>query len=106
MPKKPPTTSKKTLAPPTGVRLRNIQIRLTPLEADRVETHIRAVGLESPVEVKPGAYAKAALLAYPQHRKLVDELQKLRDRFADEPSAAPIAMGTIVQVLGKLLEAR
>ncbi len=57
--------------------LRNIQIRLNPEERPRVQRDIALLRETSVVEVKPGAYAKAALLAYPRFLRLEAGLRSL-----------------------------
>jgi hypothetical protein len=63
---------------PASIRqLRNIQIRLNPDDALRVQRDISLFQETSVVEVRPGAYAKAALLAYPRFRRMEVALRTL-----------------------------
>jgi hypothetical protein len=57
--------------------LRNIQIRLNPADALRVQRDITLFQETAVVEVRPGAYAKAALLAYPRFRRMEAALRAL-----------------------------
>lgn len=67
-----PTTSRKTLAPPGR---RAIQIRLNPDEAKQIDDERALAGAASGVQIKPGAYAKAALLGHYRLHELVKSLR-------------------------------
>ena len=68
-------STKKTGASPG--RLRNIHVRLNPAEAARVESDMNIFRETNVGALKPGAYAKAAVLAYPRYRRMEAELRDI-----------------------------
>lgn len=68
-------TSKKTDA--AAKQLRHIHVRLNPAEASRVESDMNSFRETNVGDLRPGAYAKATVLAFPRYRRMEAELREL-----------------------------
>ena len=68
------TTKKKGAA---SGQLRHIHVRLNPAEASRVEGDMNSFRETNVGVLRPGAYAKAAVLAFPRYRRMEAELREL-----------------------------
>lgn len=74
--KKPPQKAPRPLA-------WSIQIRLSTVDTMGIQADLDRVCQESGFSVKPGAYARGAVIAYARHRKMEAGIRNIRMRAHD-----------------------